>query len=589
LDVTNEQVSVRQTGDEMREMKRDIGFLAIVGCFLMFLAFSGCPNRPSNQGQVEMVEKQKENVSQKLNLFLYVIDALRADHLGCYGYPRSTSPNIDKLSRQSLVFAAAVAQSSWTRPAMASVLTGFYPRKHGALTHDDQLSSEFVLLSELLQSQGYQNYAFVANLNVGVGTGFDQGYFRFYCFPEKMGEVGLQTRSEKINKALLPTINNFSSARSYFVYVHAVDPHDPYLPGEKCLSATNTIEFNEEYFKHKRYCDIQPASNHLEQLVAAYDDEIRFNDKMFGLFLQTLERKRMLDHSVVTFISDHGEELHDHGGFLHGSNLFEEQLRIPLMMRLPDRQHVLSTQIVNQIDILPTLCHLLSCPVPNFIDGKNVIEGNFPQMVSYSELSNPTRKKSHFLAVTSAESKVIVETQAGIASADYRWFSHEANVPITAEIDHITLGIASFESVNSISMLLNNREIRNETINQNIKMFTIPLPDTRPVLLTIRAQNSCKAQEADRGETLCRSFRLFSSENLDLERAYESRSFHFYNLQDDPQELLSTFSDNVSSAEEMLELWNKFTCEHIRPIHEVPKVVLNDAQKAELKALGYIE
>jgi arylsulfatase A-like enzyme len=167
------------------------------------------------------------------NVILIVIDTLRADHLGCYGYQRNTSPVIDGLAKEGIIFKNTLAQSSWTKPGTASILSGLYPKNHGANTITDSLAEDVNLLPEILEQHGFRSYAFTSNSVVSEPVGFNQGYEKFFLLNEKVGRSTIHARSDMVNRTILPFIEKMQKRSKNFIYIHYMDPHEPYIPKEK--------------------------------------------------------------------------------------------------------------------------------------------------------------------------------------------------------------------------------------------------------------------------------------------------------------------------------------------------------------------
>ncbi len=285
---------------------------------------------------VEMSPTPRQHRSTGPNLLFVVVDTLRADHLSLYGYGRKTSPNLDGLASQSLIFDRAISQSSWTMPAVASLLTGLYPPEHG-VKDGQHLESQFRTISEILQESGFTTFGVSANPVVGRQEGFHQGFERFVHLPfATAGDV---------NSIFQPFVEENRDLR-WFGYLHYIDPHDPYrAPG---LAGRVFTEGRENRFSSDRdFMKLWDAVNFgrgqmnfeesdLEYLRAAYDEEIRYWDSEFGALLDRLKTMGLLEDTVVIVTSDHGEEFLEHGKLKHGMQLYEESIWVPLIIWAPD-------------------------------------------------------------------------------------------------------------------------------------------------------------------------------------------------------------------------------------------------------------
>ena len=171
------------------------------------------------------------------NIVVYLVDTLRADHLGAYGYERPTSPFLDAMSTEGVIFDHPMAQSGWTRTSVASILTGLGPRSHSVLERDDSLSAEAVTMQKLLGHNGYQTYAVITNINVTSRFGFDVGFDAVEVLPLRVplgANQGVQDAelSDRVNDHFFAWLARRQTDRPFFAYLHTMDPHHPYTPPE---------------------------------------------------------------------------------------------------------------------------------------------------------------------------------------------------------------------------------------------------------------------------------------------------------------------------------------------------------------------
>ncbi|MDX1631559.1 MAG: sulfatase, partial [Thermoanaerobaculia bacterium] len=321
-----------------------------------------------------------ESLPDRPNVFIYLIDTLRADHLGCYGYPRPISPEIDSFAGNAVLFRRAVAPSSWTRSSVASLLTGVHPRSHGAIGRDDALPEEARTLAELLQDAGYRTTAFITNGNVGARAGFAQGFDEFRHLEEEDTER-IHRFSDELNEAFFDWLDSEpETSEPLFAYVHATDPHGPYTPPEPFRSRfasrvrdpqVGLMEPLQELTRGERV----PTDSLRRDLLALYDAEIAFNDAQFGAFLDGLEARGLDRSSVVVLVSDHGEEFYDHGWWQHGKTLYREQIWVPLVVKLPREGAGGSVvePVVGLVDVVPTLLELAGVDPPPLVQGESLL------------------------------------------------------------------------------------------------------------------------------------------------------------------------------------------------------------------------
>ena len=318
---------------------------------------------------------------------IYLVDTLRADRLGTYGCSRPLSPAIDRFAREGVVFEQARAQSSWTRPTVATVLTGLDPIRHGASRRMSRLADGASTLGERLRAAGYWTVLATANPNVGGEFGFDQGFDAFACVNCRGLDGDDAAVTAAVHRAALDGLDRVPSGRPFFLFVHTVEPHAPYRPTEP-FRARFAADADAALGERRELSAL--ATGSLERTAAReravadlYDAEVALADAGFGAFLEELARRGRLDSTTVLFLSDHGEELFDHGNVEHGRTLYEEQLRVPMIWRLPRGAHGGRRVAVpvDQLDIAPTVLALAGAPGDPTLPGRSlaaVLEGGAP-------------------------------------------------------------------------------------------------------------------------------------------------------------------------------------------------------------------
>jgi choline-sulfatase len=282
------------------------------------------------------------------NIVLVVIDTLRADHLQPYGYPQETSPRLAEFARSAQLFTHAHAHSSWTKPSVASILTAVTPRTHGIRSWRDSLDERFVSLAEHLGSQGVETHAIVSHIALlprrsGFGQGFDT-YDASVVADRKRSPHSVSTSEEAADRAI-----EFLSARRtkpFFLFLHLFDPHF-------------------EYIGH-------PEHDFGTDALARYDSEIAYTDMHLGRVLAALAETGLADDTSVVITADHGEEFLDHGGEHHTLTLYQEVLRVPLLIHVPGFRPAIHPQLIPLIDIAPTLSALLGLEIPDSFEGKAI-------------------------------------------------------------------------------------------------------------------------------------------------------------------------------------------------------------------------
>lgn len=313
------------------------------------------------------------------NIVLISLDTLRADHVGCYGYGRDTTPNIDRLCAKSFVFMDAASPMPTTDPTHASMLTGLYPYSHGVLDNKMKIRENATRIAEILREAGYRTLGVVSNYHMGRGNGMEKGFERYLDdFPEHWISAG-ETVDRVIN------LMNSETNRPFFLFVHVWDPHVPwqapvehdlFKPAE-CRKNMSSYDDSQTHPHPMRYARRTMPQSDIDRIVSLYDAEIHYADSHVGRLLKWLESMRLMNDTIVIITSDHGEMLQEkirsHGyGFDHGHYLHDGNLRVPLILYHPKRGEGrinVSVQASPQ-DIAPTITRLL-----NLSDGRHGFHG----------------------------------------------------------------------------------------------------------------------------------------------------------------------------------------------------------------------
>lgn len=323
------------------------------------------------------------------NVLILVIDALRPEHLGCYGYGLATSPAIDGLARRGVLFTDATSLSSYTRAAVPSIFASVHPGAHGVLSQGKQverLSDEYQTLAETLKERGYVTVAFAPNPSLHRTFNFDQG---FDLYDDDFQVAGPKARdfetARKINDRTLAWLrgNRLRNKRKdpFFAYLHYRDVHAPYVPpppydrmfdspGQgRPLTEAEYKSQPSDMRSPRRYRDL---GSYVEQ----YDGEIRYTDDHLARFLDTLSKEGFLDNTVIFLTADHGESFLEHGSWTHGTGLYEELTRVPLLLVLPEEKHKGRRVAVpvQTTDIYPTVLELLKEEIPPGLQGKSLLD-----------------------------------------------------------------------------------------------------------------------------------------------------------------------------------------------------------------------
>ncbi|MFC1668010.1 sulfatase, partial [Chlamydiota bacterium] len=316
----------------------------------------------------------RASYKKKPNIILLVIDALRPDHLGCYGHNRNTSPFIDQLAKEGIIFTNAYANASWTKPSVGTILSGQYPNIHNAINVNDLLSNKVLSLSEMVQNAGYQTLYYDGN-NVAIDASynFNQG-FDYYTFFDQVDAAFLtNTFISKLSKL---------KEKPFFAYLHFMDCHVPYHQNEFNSRFTGGVENKKivpgEIVSFKirgmTFTDVlSPADKEYHK--ALYDGQITYVDNLIKDIFLALKKENIVDNTIVIITADHGEEFWEHGNFGHGNGLYNEILKVPLIIYGSTVTHTKIDARVRLIDIVPTILDFtdIEKPIPVQFDGISLL------------------------------------------------------------------------------------------------------------------------------------------------------------------------------------------------------------------------
>jgi hypothetical protein len=348
------------------------------------------PLRQGIPAPVEERKKQsnpKQGISPK-NIFIYLVDTLRADHMSCYGYERETTPFVDTFAEEGILFRNYLANASWTKPTVGSLLTGFYPNKHRAEDRKEKMSDEALFLSEILKPFGYTTISITTNPSITREFNFMQGVDIYFSNPTR------HHSSEYVNSvfASLLETNPELKQKPMFAYLHTMDPHFPYTP-LKPFRKFKKVDKERDRLRLKSII-MKIYSSGLNQddvdyLASLYDCEILQSDHYFNVFLDSLKKHGLYDDSIIIFTADHGEQLYEHGGWNHGHSIYNEEIHIPLIIKLPKNEDagLKPDAFVTQVDVLPTILEYIGIEPPSSIDGISI----------FNRMKNPTLREEIFI------------------------------------------------------------------------------------------------------------------------------------------------------------------------------------------------
>jgi len=297
------------------------------------------------------------------NVVLITVESLRADHVGAYGYERDTTPALDTLAGEGIVFERAYAVTSWTLPAHASIFTGLYPAAHRVVAYNHRLDDSHATLAELLREAGYQTAAFVSGPFLQTQHNLSQG---FEVYDQSASNPGgnQAAHSDVTNAEVERLVERFltegrDSERPLFLFVYLWDPHYDYIPPAPWDSAfvppfAEPIDL--EGYEVRDVVTGETPAEQLAYVISQYDGEIAATDALLGRLFARLRETVSWGDTLVVVTSDHGEEFFEHGTKGHRNNLYEESLWIPMIVKPPGRSApIRDSRLVSQIDLFPTI------------------------------------------------------------------------------------------------------------------------------------------------------------------------------------------------------------------------------------------
>jgi arylsulfatase A-like enzyme len=293
------------------------------------------------------------------NVVLIVVDTLRADRLGVYGADRDTSPMLDELARRSVVFERAYAPASWTKPSVASILTGLYPSGHRANGVATLIDAGIDTLPEILAERGFGTVGIISHMILRKRFGFARGFER-WDQSEARGHDWVST--EGVTELALSALDTLAhERRPFFLFLHYFDPHYNYLDHEEVSFASSGAGRLDGSQKVGWIREMSPApdAEEVAYLRDLYDEEVRHTDAGIGRVLARLEESGASESTVVVVTADHGEEIYERDYLGHTESLHEEVVRVPLILYVPGAQPRSVEVPVSLVSIVPTLLDLL--------------------------------------------------------------------------------------------------------------------------------------------------------------------------------------------------------------------------------------
>jgi arylsulfatase A-like enzyme len=331
------------------------------------------------------------------SIVVVLIDALRADYLGCYGFQGNISPHLDRFAADSVIFERCYSQAPGTLPSVASLFTSMHPQVHGVVSRAPTIRARWqalggfwtsdipesaTTLAEALAEAGYQTGAFVANPWLVPWLGFGRG---FDTYDDRWADI--RTEADRVVAAASRWLHRRTPSRPSFLYLHLMDVHGPYAAPETDVEPvrhspslgperTLTDAERRRIDSYLREPDWTAGSDgeSLRGWRARYAAGVHAVDRQLAQFFAGLRSSGVFDRAIVVVTSDHGEELGEHGGWNHGKNLYDHQLHVPLLLHYPDGgpRGVRVNRVVNLTDVMRTLLSAAGVPLPDTVGGRDL-------------------------------------------------------------------------------------------------------------------------------------------------------------------------------------------------------------------------
>jgi arylsulfatase A-like enzyme/lipid-A-disaccharide synthase-like uncharacterized protein len=356
-----------------------------------------------NIGAAVLSMRAQASAAKKPNIIFIMMDTTRADHLGCYGYPVNTSPNIDNLARQGVRFTHAVAQAPFTIWSVPSFMTSQYPEDLPHLFGQNLDTESTPTLAEVLSDQGYVTSGVISNPTISdCRVGFDH----FKQVP--LSGDSMQSGTSPL--VLVDAVDQLSKIedRRFFLFLLFMDPHSPYVlhdqydfssrfKNEEKRSVSTFVGANAGSFASEQKRLIQPY----------YDSEIRYTDEFIGKLFRLLKQRKLYDSSLIIFLADHGEEFGEHGQYFHGQTLYNQALSVPVIIKSPEqRRQKVVKGVFRLIDVFPTVMKSSLCDSSGLnLQGNAIDLERVDQLPDYYAFSSNTELRS----VANSRYKCIVD------------------------------------------------------------------------------------------------------------------------------------------------------------------------------------
>ena len=362
-----------------------------------------------------------------MNLILITVDCLRADHLGCLGYPKRTTPNLDYLASKGVLFSQAISVAHWTSPSFIAILTSTYPLMYGGQL---RITDSRTTVAQVLKEHGYHTATFPSNPWLSSYFGYHRGFDAFDDSFSKISPESLLRKPRSLVKRIIGTKGKLyhflaqlyasmsiyplgsdlngkavrwlrDNPSNFFLWMHYMDIHELYSPSRRIISPFERYHLSKLTYRAVR----NPGSlspEEVNKLINLYDAKISYVDKIIGSLLRTLKPNDMLDNTFVVITADHGQQLMEHGYYGHNVGLYDELIHVPLIIIGPGLPSQVISQQVSLLDLAPTILDMLGIEKPRaflgnsllpLITGNKVQPGDLPAISETDSIADATHPR----------------------------------------------------------------------------------------------------------------------------------------------------------------------------------------------------
>ncbi len=327
----------------------------------------------------------------RANILFITIETLRADHVGCYGYRRNTTPAIDQLAREGARFTQAIAASPWTMPSQMTMFTSVHPSEHQAIDYHHKLLAGLTTLAAELKKADYQTAGITSNPSCYGKFGFSRGFDHYDDFTvflvtdlnvfeehEKPLPFHQTITNKTVSRMALQWLKKKrDKTRPFFLHLFYFDPHYDYTPPQKYARLFTDPKYNGKQdgtgILELRGTTINKAEK--QHIINLYDAEVRYTDDHIAKIIGELKKLRLYDDTIILVVADHGEEFWDHNSLAHDHTLYDELVQVPLVIRWPAKikAGTVITEQVSHLDVMPTLLAMAGVPVPQQCRGQSLL------------------------------------------------------------------------------------------------------------------------------------------------------------------------------------------------------------------------